>query len=263
MLRFAANLGMLFPELDFLERFAAAAAAGFRGVEYPFPYAHPKRELAERLREHGLEQVLFNLPPGDWAGGERGIACLPDRHGEFQDGVGRAIEYARVLDCRRINCLAGIAQGIPHTLAFDTLLENLRFAAVELGAAGIQLLIEPINTRDMPGFFLNGTAQALSLIEAVGVVNLHLQYDIYHRQVMQGDLARDIERCLAHVAHVQIADNPGRHEPGTGEINYPFLFAHLERLGYTGWIGCEYHPQGPTVVGLSWMAPHRHGNAPK
>jgi hydroxypyruvate isomerase len=260
MLRFAANLGMLFPEVDFLERFAAAMAAGFRGVEYPFPYVHPKRELAERLREHGLEQVLFNLPPGDWASGERGIACLPDRRGEFQDGVGRAIEYAQALGCRRINCLAGTAPAISHALAFDTLVENLRYAGVELGAAGIQLLIEPINTRDMPGFFLNGTAQALSLIEAVGAANLHLQYDIYHRQVMQGDLARDLEHCLSHVAHVQIADNPGRHEPGTGEINFPFLLAHLERLGYGGWIGCEYHPKGKTVEGLSWMNPYRQGS---
>jgi hydroxypyruvate isomerase len=257
MLRFAANLGMLFPEVDFLERFARARAAGFRGVEYPFPYAHDKRLLNDRLRALGLEQVLFNLPPGDWAGGERGIACQPDRRGEFRDGVGTAIEYAQALDCRRINCLAGTAPGIPHELAFDTLVDNLRFAAVELGSAGIELLIEPINTRDMPGFFLSGTAQALALMDAVGSGNLLLQYDVYHRQIMHGDLARDLERCLPRTAHIQIADNPGRHEPGTGEINYTFLLAHIERLGYGGWIGCEYHPRGDTLEGLSWMAPHR------
>jgi hydroxypyruvate isomerase len=257
MLRFAANLGMLFPEVGFLERFARARAAGFQGVEFPFPYAYDKRVLAERLRTHGLQQVLFNLPSGDWASGERGIACLPDRRGQFRYGVGTAIEYAHALDCRRVNCLAGVALGVPHALAFDTLVENLRFAAVELGAAGIELLIEPINTRDMPGFFLNGTEQALSLMDAVGSANLFLQYDVYHRQIMQGDLARDIERCLPRTAHIQIADNPGRHEPGTGEINYSFLLAHIERLGYGGWIGCEYHPQGDTLEGLSWMARHR------
>jgi hydroxypyruvate isomerase len=253
MLRFAANLGMLFTEVDFIERFASARAAGFRAVEYPFPYAHDKEMLAERLRDSGLEQVLINLPPGDWAGGERGIACQPERRGEFREGVGLAIEYAKTLACRRVNCLAGTARDVPHALAFDTFVENLRFAAVELGAAGIELLIEPINTRDMPGFFLSDTAQALALIEAVGAANLALQYDIYHRQVMRGDVARDIERCWSHIGHIQIADNPGRHEPGTGELNYPFLLAHVERLGYTGWIGCEYNPATTTAQGLGWL----------
>jgi hydroxypyruvate isomerase len=261
MLRFAANLGMLFVEVDFLERFARARAAGFEGVEYPFPYAHPKHVLVERLQAHGLVQVLHNLPAGDWAKGERGIACYPERRGEFRDGVGLALEYATALGCTRVNCLAGTARGVPHALAFDTLTENLRYAAVELGSAGIQLLIEPINTRDMPGFFLDTSRQATALIEAVGSANLWLQYDVYHAQVMQGDLARDLERCMPQIAHVQIADNPGRHEPGTGEIHYPFVLEQIERLGYTGWVGCEYHPRGDTLAGLGWLDAYRKRGA--
>jgi hydroxypyruvate isomerase len=257
MLRFAANLGMLFGEVAFLDRFRYARAAGFSGVEYPFPYAHSKDELAERLSAHGLVQVLHNLPPGDWASGERGIACQPARRGEFRDGVGLGLEYAAALGCTRLNCLAGTAHGLSHAVAFDTLVDNLRFASVELGKVGIQLLIEPINTRDMPGFFLSTSTQASALIDAVGSANLWLQYDVYHVQVMQGDLARDLERCLPRVAHIQIADNPGRHEPGTGEIHYPFVFAQLERLGYAGWVGCEYHPRTTTLAGLGWLTAYR------
>jgi hydroxypyruvate isomerase len=257
--KFAANLTMLFNELDFLDRFDAAAEAGFKGVEYLFPYPYPKEQLAERLATCGLKQVLHNLPAGDWAKGERGIACLPDRVGEFQDGVGRAIEYAKALGCTQLNCLAGIP---PARADFDqvdrTFVENLRFAAAELGAAGIRLLIEPCNSRDIPGFYLNRSRHALEIIEQVGSDNLFLQYDIYHMQVMEGDLAHSIQRNLGRIAHMQLADNPGRNEPGTGEINYPFLFRYIDKLGYTGWIGCEYKPAKATTDGLAWTRPYLH-----
>jgi hydroxypyruvate isomerase len=254
MPKFAANLTMLFNELDFADRFAAAAKAGFKGVEYLFPYAHRKELLAELLARHGLVQVLHNLPAGDWAKGERGIACLPDRRTEFRDGVGEAIEYATALGCRQVNCLAGIApQSYTVEEVRETLVENLRFVATELRKAGIRLLIEPINTRDIPGFYLCRTAQALALIDEVGSDNLFLQYDIYHMQIMEGDLAHTLEANLPRIAHVQLADNPGRNEPGTGEINYPFLFRHLDHIGYAGWIGCEYKPRGATEAGLGWL----------
>ncbi len=254
MPKFAANLTMLFNELDFADRFAAAAKAGFKGVEYLFPYAYRKELLAELLARHGLVQVLHNLPAGDWAKGERGIACLPDRRNEFRDGVGEAIEYATALDCRQVNCLAGITpRSHPVEEVRETLVENLRFAATELGKAGIRLLIEPVNTRDIRGFYLCRTAQALALIDEVGSDNLFLQYDIYHMQIMEGDLAHTLEANLPRIAHVQLADNPGRNEPGTGEINYPFLFRHLDRIGYAGWIGCEYKPRGATEAGLGWL----------
>lgn len=254
MPQFAANLSMLFTEVDFLDRFQAAANAGFRGVEYLFPYAYPAQDIRERLDAHGLTQVLHNLPAGDWAAGERGIACLPDRVDEFRAGVERAIEYAGTLGCRQVNCLAGIKP--EHVSDFDahrTLVDNLRFAADALAKAGILLLAEPINTRDIPGFFLNRTDQALAIFDEVGSDNLKLQYDIYHMQIMEGDIATTLARHQDRIAHVQLADNPGRHEPGTGELNYPFLFAHLDRLGYTGWIGCEYKPAAGTAEGLGWL----------
>ncbi|WP_136253324.1 hydroxypyruvate isomerase [Onishia niordana] len=254
MAKFAANLSMLFTEVDFLDRFQAAAAAGFKGVEYLFPYDFEAAEIKRRLDDNGLTQVLFNLPAGDWGGGERGIACHPDRVEEFREGVERAIEYARVLGNTQVNCLAGIQpEGVSDHQARQTLVDNLRFAADKLEAAGILLIAEPINTRDIPGFFLNRTTQALALFDEVGSRNLKLQYDIYHMQIMEGDLAPTIEKHLDRIAHVQLADNPGRHEPGTGEINYPFLFAHLDRLGYAGWIGCEYKPQAGTREGLGWL----------
>ncbi|MGJ5197701.1 hydroxypyruvate isomerase [Bradyrhizobium sp. HKCCYLRH1030] len=254
MPRFAANLTMLFNELPFLDRFAAAKAAGFGGVEYLFPYDFDKAELREQLARHGLTQVLHNLPAGNWAAGERGIAILPDRVDEFRDGVRRAIEYAKALDCRQLNCLVGIApeDADPRELN-QVLVRNLRFAATALKAQGIKLLIEPINTLDIPGFVLNRTAQALQLISEVESDNLFVQYDIYHMQIMEGDLARTMQKHLARIAHIQLADNPGRHEPGTGEINYAFLFRHLDAIGYRGWIGCEYKPQATTVDGLGWM----------
>ncbi|HTP49750.1 MAG TPA: hydroxypyruvate isomerase [Anaeromyxobacteraceae bacterium] len=258
MPRFAANLTMLFNEVDFLDRFGEAARAGFRGVEYLFPYSHPREAIAERLARHGLEQVLHNLPAGDWAKGERGIACHPERKGEFREGVGLAVEYARALRCPRLNCLAGIAPaGAEPGQLRETLVANLRYAAAELARAGIDLLVEPINTRDIPGFYLCHTAQAIALLEEVGAPNLKLQYDAYHMQVMEGDLARTLEANLSRIGHVQIADNPGRHEPGTGEINYPFLFGHLDRIGYRGWVGCEYKPAAATGAGLAWFGPWR------
>ena len=255
MPKFAANLTMLFNEVDFLDRFDAAAKAGFRGVEYLFPYAYDKNQLAEKLKTLKLTQVLHNLPAGDWAGGERGIACLPARVGEFQDGVGKAIEYATALGCKQVNCLAGIApkDAKPDQLR-KTFVENLRFAAGKLKAAGIKLLIEPINTYDIPGFYLSRSAQALEIMDEVGSENLFLQYDIYHMQRMEGELAANLKKNLSRIRHIQLADNPGRNEPGTGEINYSFLFKHIDQIGYDGWIGCEYKPAAATVAGLGWAA---------
>jgi hydroxypyruvate isomerase len=251
--RFAANLTMLFNELPFLERFAGAKAAGFGGVEYLFPYDFEKAVLREQLQQHGLIQVLHNLPAGDWAAGERGIAIFPDRVDEFRDGVRRAVDYAKALDCRQLNCLAGLPP--PDADPFElneTLVNNLRFAANVLARDGIRLLIEPINTRDLPGFFLNRTAQAVQVIADVGSDNLFVQYDVYHMQVMEGDLAPTLRKYLGRISHIQLADNPGRNEPGTGEINYPFLFRHLDEIGYRGWIGCEYKPKTTTIAGLGW-----------
>jgi hydroxypyruvate isomerase len=253
MPKLAANLTMLWNELDFMDRFAAARRAGFSAVEYLFPYAYDKQQLVERLVEHGLVQVLHNLPAGDWENGERGIACHPDRRGEFSDGVGRAIEYARALGCKKLNCLAGIApSGVKPDALERALVDNLKLAAAELGKVGIQLLVEPINTRDMPGFYLNRTRQALEILDAVASPNLYLQYDIYHMQIMEGDLAPTIEANLSRIAHVQIADNPGRGEPGTGEINHVFLFDLLDRKAYQGYVGAEYKPRGTTDQGLGW-----------
>ena len=255
MPKFNANLTMLFNEVPFLDRFQAAAEAGFKGVEFLFPYAFDKDAIAERLDKHGLVQVLHNLPAGDWDAGERGIACHPDRVGEFQDGVGRAIEYATALGCRQLNCLAGIAPaGVDTAKVHETFVANLRFAASKLEEAGIRLLVEPINTFDIPGFHLNRTAQAIALIEEVGSSNLWLQHDVYHMQRMEGELANTIARHLPKIAHMQIADTPGRHEPGSGEINYAWLFRYIDQLGYDGWIGCEYKPAAGTREGLGWIA---------
>ena len=258
MPKFAANLTMLFQEHDFLDRFEAAAKAGFTGVEYLFPYDYAKEDLAERLRQNGLDQVLHNLPAGDWGAGERGIACLPDRVGEFQDGVGRAIDYATVLGCPQVNCLAGVApEGADQESLRRTFVDNLGFAAGKLKEAGIKLVIEPINTRDIPGFYLRRTGQAVEILDAVGSDNLFVQYDVYHMQIMEGDLSPTIQANLSRIAHVQIADTPGRHEPCTGEINYDFLFSFLDEIGYAGWVGCEYKPKAGTQEGLGWFAPYR------
>lgn len=255
MPKFCANLSFLFNDVDFLDRFGRAAGAGFTGVEYLFPYAWPADEIAARLTEHRLTQVLFNLPPGDWEAGERGIACLPDRVDEFRAGVAHGIDYARRLGCRQLNCLAGLAPGDADAAELRrTLIANLRYAAAEMDRAGIRLLLEPINSRiDMPGFFVDTPRKGLALIAESGVDNLFMQYDVYHAQIMEGDLARTIAAELPRIAHFQIADNPGRHEPGSGEINYPFLFDLIDRLGYQGWIGCEYRPLAGTEAGLGWM----------
>ena len=254
MPKFAANLTMLFNELPFLERFAAAKAAGFEAVEYLFPYPFEKDALVQALRSNGLTQVLHNLPAGNWDAGERGIACHPDRMEEFRAGVDQAIAYATALGCRQVNCLAGkVPAGVSPAQAQATFVANLKYAAEKLQAARIKLLIEPINSYDIPGFFLNTTAQALAVLEAVGSDNLYIQYDIYHAQRMEGELAATMQKHLARIAHIQLADNPGRNEPGTGEINYAFLFRHLDAIGYTGWIGCEYKPRTTTSDGLGWI----------
>ena len=258
MPKFAANLTMLYNEHGFLDRCAAAAAAGFRGVEFLFPYAFPAEGIAERLAQHRLDLVLHNLPAGNWEAGERGIACHPDRVGEFQDGVDKAIGYGKVLGVPQLNCLAGIVpQGVTREAARATFVANLAFAAGKLEAEGIRLLIEPINTFDIPGFFLSGTRQAQRIIDDTGSGNLFVQYDIYHMQRMEGELANTIKSNLARIRHLQLADNPGRNEPGTGEINYDFLFRFIDQLGYDGWIGCEYKPATTTAAGLSWLAPYR------
>ena len=258
MPKFAANLSFLFTEVPFVERFGRAAAAGFRGVEYLFPYDWPARDLAGLLQTHGLEQVLFNLAPGDWAAGERGLACLPHRQGEFAESVEQALDYAVVLDCRRVHCMAGIRPtGVDDAELEAVYLANLRHAADRLATIGATLMIEPINSRiDMPGYWLDSIAQGFRLLAAVDRDNVRLQYDIYHAQIIAGDLARTLETHLPHIGHIQIADNPGRHEPGSGEINYPFLFDRLDRLGYDGWIGCEYRPRAGTDAGLGWLAPY-------
>ncbi len=254
MPKFAANLTMLFNEVPFLERFAAARAAGFEAVEYLFPYAYDKNELAGLLKTHGLQQILHNLPAGNWDGGERGIACNPDRVEEFRAGVDKAIEYATALGCPQVNCLAGkVPAGVTREQAHATFVANLKFAADKLKKAGLKLLIEPINSYDIPGFFLNYTAQAAAILDEVGSDNLYIQYDLYHAQRMEGELAATVQKYLARISHVQLADNPGRNEPGTGEMNYPFLFRHLDAIGYTGWIGCEYKPKTTTVEGLGWI----------
>jgi hydroxypyruvate isomerase len=254
MPKFCANLSMLFGEHDFLGRFSAAAKAGFAGVEYIGPYAFPKEQVAETLQANNLKQVLFNLPAGNWDGGERGIGCLPDRVSEFQDGVGKAIEYAKALGCTMINCLSGILPSdVTRRTGYTTLVSNLSFAATALKKENILLIVEPINSYDIPGFFLNRSKEGIEVIDDVGSDNLKLQYDIYHMQRMEGELATTLTRLMPRIGHIQIADNPGRHEPGTGEINYPFILKLIDTLGYDGWVGCEYKPRGKTVDGLSWI----------
>lgn len=252
-LNFSANISFLFQELPFLERFRAAANAGFEAVEFHFPYAWDAAALAEVMLTSGTRVVLFNLPAGDWAKGERGIACLPDRVNEFRAGVSRALDYARALDVPRLNCLAGIPPpGLARDTAMATLTDNLRHAAQVLGDAGIALLVEPLNSRDNPGFLIPTSRQMLALIDAVGAPNLKLQYDLYHAQVMEGDLAGTLATHLPRIGHIQFADNPGRHQPGTGEIRFEFLFAELRRLGYAHWVGAEYLPLGATSDSFGW-----------
>jgi 2-dehydrotetronate isomerase len=254
MPRFAANLSMLYTEHAFLDRFAAAARDGFKAVEYLFPYEHPAAEIAARLKDNSLRQVLFNAPPGDWAAGERGTTCLPGREAEFREGVGRAIDYARALGCPRIHLMAGLApDGADRALLRKTYLANLAWATAQ--AKDIDFLMEPINTRDIPRFFLNRQDHAHEIVGEVGAPNLKVQMDLYHCQIVEGDLAKKIEMYLptGRVGHLQIAGVPERQEPDIGEINHPYLFALIDRLGYDGWIGCEYRPKGNTSAGLGWM----------
>lgn len=254
MPKFAANLSMMFTEVPFLARFAAAAEAGFTGVEYLFPYEFPAELIAAELKTNALENVLFNLPPGDWASGERGITCLPGREEEFRVGVTTAIQYAKQLNTTRLHAMAGVVPpGVSPADARATYIANLKFAAAELAKEGIVLLMEAINTRDIPGFFLNTQAQAYDILQEVGAKNLMLQMDLYHMQIMEGDLAVKLSKYAPQCGHIQVAGVPKRNEPDTGEVHYPFLYDHLDAIGYTGWIGCEYRPAGKTTDGLSWF----------
>jgi hydroxypyruvate isomerase len=254
MPRFAANLTMLFNEAPFLERFALAKTAGFKAVEFLFPYAFDAQAIKSALDNNALKLVLHNLPAGDWDAGERGIACLPDRVAEFRTGVAKAIEYATILGVPQLNCLAGkVPAGADPKALHDTFVANVQYAASELKKVGLKLLIEPINIFDIPGFYLSKTEQGIAILDAVGADNAFLQYDIYHAQRMEGELANTIQKYFSRIAHIQLADNPGRNEPGTGEINYDYLFGLLDRLGYAGYIGCEYKPLKSTEAGLGWM----------
>lgn len=261
MPRFAANLSMLYNELDFLDRFAAAAADGFQGVEFLFPYAFAPEPLAERLKQHGLSQVLFNAPPGNWDSGERGLACLPGREAEFRDGIELALDYAQAFACPRIHVMAGLVpQGLDRAEAQGIYVKNLRHAAQRAGEHGVEIMLEPINGRDMPGYFLSRQGEAHALLAEIGEPNVKVQMDLYHCQIVEGDLAAKIRRYLPTglVGHMQIAGVPERHEPDVGEVHYPYLFELIDRLGYEGWIGCEYRPargavpQG-TSQGLGWL----------
>jgi hydroxypyruvate isomerase len=261
MPNFAANLSTLFTEAAFLERFGLARGAGFDAVEFQFPYAFEPDQLVQRLQRYDLQLVLHNLPPGDWAAGDRGMACDPRRAAEFEDSVGLAIEYAHELGVKRLHCLAGkLPPNVSHERAHATYVDRLRYAASQCRPHGIDLLIEPINDRDIPGYFLTGTQQAAAVIEECGLDNLFLQYDIYHMQRMEGDLAATLRAKLPLIRHIQLADVPGRHQPGTGEINFPYLFRLLDELGYEGWVGCEYLPQGDTAASLAWLAALRASN---
>ena len=258
MPRFAANLSMMFNEVPFLDRFALAAKAGFKGVEFLFPYDHPAAEIAARLKDNGLQQVLFNAPAGDFGKGERGMAAIPGKQAAFRDSIKLALEYATTLACPRLHIMAGLK---PEGVAHDTLTAvygaNLAYAAEECAKAGVKPIIEPINHRDIPGFFLNTTDQAAAIIAAVGPEKLGMQFDLYHCQITEGDVVKRVEKHLPLIAHMQVADTPGRHEPGTGEVNWPFVFKTIDALGFRGWIGCEYRPAGETLAGLSWFAPYK------
>lgn len=267
MLHFSANLSMLFAGHAFLDRFAAAAQAGFTAVEVQFPYAFAAADIRQRMADHGLHMVLHNLPAGRWDAGERGIACHPDRVQEFRAGVQEAIAYAQALGAGQLNCLAGIAPaGVSDSQLHDTLVANLAYAATALKAQGLKLLLEPINTFDIPGFYVHRTAQAIAILDQVGADNALVQYDIYHAQRMEGELTATLQRYISRIGHIQVADNPRRHEPGTGEINYRYLLGCLDAWGYDGYIGCEYIPldsshQG-TQAGLGWLAAHGYPLVP-
>ncbi len=253
MPRFCANLSMMFTEHPFLDRFAAAAQAGFTAVEFLFPYEWKAADIKARLADNGLQQILFNMPPGDWAMGERGLACLPGRQAEFRDGAKRALDYAATLGTQRLHCMAGLLPaGLPPATAAGLYAVNLAWACEQALSAGVLVVIEPINHRDMPGFFLNTTGQGAALVDAIGRDRLALLFDIYHCQVTEGDVTSRMAALLDCIGHIQIADVPGRHEPGSGEINWPYVFGRMDAIGYGGWVGCEYRPAGETVAGLGW-----------
>jgi 2-dehydrotetronate isomerase len=252
MPRFAANLTMMFNEHAFLDRFQAAADAGFEAVEYLFPYDHPADVIASRLEAAGLKQALFNMPPGDWAAGERGLAALPERRGEFRDAVRKAIEYAKVIRSPLLHMMAGIAdESDPAAIA--SYRDAFAYAADATAREGIGLVVEPINGRDMPGYFLNDFNRAIGIIADLGHENVKLQFDVYHRQIIHGDVLVGLEKAMPLIGHVQIASVPKRNEPGTGELDDFKIFAALDDLGYRGYVGCEYRPAGETVAGLGWM----------
>jgi hydroxypyruvate isomerase len=258
MPRFAANLSFLYTERDFLDRFAAASNDGFRAVEFLFPYEYPAATLAKRLQDNGLKQVLFNMPPGDWSKGERGMAALPGREQEFRGAIAKALDYAATLDCKQVHVMAGVvAPGADRAAMRRTYVENLRYTAGEAAKQRVNVLIEPINTGDIPGFFLNRQDEANALIDEVGAPNLKVQMDLYHCQIVEGDVTTKIRRYIGNVGHFQIAGVPGRHEPSVGEMNYPYLFSVIDELGYEGWIGCEYRPKVNTTTGLSWINAYR------
>ena len=251
-MRLCANLSMMFNEVDFLDRFEAAAQAGFKGVEFLFPYDHDAAEIRRRLDAAGLEMVLFNGPPGAWDQGERGTASLPGRQAEFRDGIKRAIDYAGVLGNRMVHVMAGIPKDTAPVTAAAVYAANLGWAAEQASTAGIRLVIEPINHRDMPGFHLNTMAQGAAIAQAFGPERVGLQFDVYHCQITEGDVTKRMAALMPVIAHMQIADVPARNEPGTGEIGWDYVFRQIDALGYTGWVGCEYRPAGETVAGLAW-----------
>jgi hydroxypyruvate isomerase len=256
MPRFAANLSMMYQEHDFMNRFGAAAKDGFKGVEFLFPYAYPAAELRARLTEHGLTQALFNGPPGNWEAGERGLASLPGREAEFRKSVETALEYARVLGNERVHLMAGLIRADAERARHRaTYVRNLAYAAGAAATAGITVVIEPINTRDIPGLFLNRQDEAHAVCAEVGAANLKVQMDFYHCQIVEGDLAMKLRQYIRGVGHIQIAGVPERHEPDLGEINYPYLFRLMDELGYAGWVGCEYRPRAGTSAGLGWLRP--------
>ena len=256
MPKFAANLSMLFTEQPFLERFKAASEHGFEFIEYLFPYEWPAELLAKQLQRHKLQQVLFNLPPGNWGAGERGIACLPDRIAEFETGIDQAINYAKILGVTQVNCLAGLApKHIEHRILWQTFCSNIDYAAQRFQEHGITLLIEPINSKvDMPHFFIDTLEKVLNIISELKHSNIKIQFDIYHMQIMQGNIIRSLEKHLTSIAHIQFADNPGRHEPGTGELNFNTIFKYLDKLNYTGYVSAEYVPLQNTSRSLHWFS---------
>ena len=262
MPKFAANLSFLFQELDFLDRFEAARRAGFEAVEFLFPYDHAPREIAARLDDHGLTQALFNLSQGDWRAGERGITALPGRADDFRRSVDDALRYVEALGCRRLHVMAAaVPEGADVHAYEDAYVANLAFAAEAFGREGVRVLIEPLNTVDNPGYLLSTAGHARRVIETVASDNLFLQYDFYHRQIMEGSLAAGFTQHQAIIAHIQVSGVPGRHEPDMGEINYPYLFDMLDAAGYDGWVGCEYRPKHDTLTGLGWLAPYGIGAA--